>query len=72
MIPGNHDDRPALRKVFPEFFSADAHWLTFAVDCGNWRVVGLDSQITGKVDGALSADQLEWLDDELKQHPSLT
>ena len=68
VIPGNHDDRPALRKVFPEFFSADAHWLTFAVDCGNWRVVGLDSQITGKVDGALSADQLEWLDDELTQH----
>ena len=22
VIPGNHDDRPALRKVFPEFFSA--------------------------------------------------
>ena len=38
----------------------DAHWLTFAVDCET-GVVGLDSQITGKVDGALSADQLEWL-----------
>lgn len=69
LIPGNHDDRPALRKIFPEFFSADAQWLTFAVDCGNWRVVGLDSQVTGAVHGALSAEQLKWLDDELSHHP---
>jgi 3',5'-cyclic-AMP phosphodiesterase len=68
-IPGNHDDRDLLRACFgPEPAPAGAP-VCVAVRCGALRVVGCDSTIPGREDGALGADQLGWLDQTLGEQP---
>jgi 3',5'-cyclic-AMP phosphodiesterase len=68
-IPGNHDDRDLLRARFgPEPAPSGAR-VWFAVNCGELRVVGCDSTRPGREDGALGADQLDWLDQTLREHP---
>jgi 3',5'-cyclic-AMP phosphodiesterase len=68
-IPGNHDDRDLLRACFgPEPAPAGAR-VCFAVQCGALRVVGCDSTIPGREDGALGPAQLGWLDQTLGEQP---
>ena len=64
LVPGNHDDRELLRSVFADRAPAEGP-LTFAFDAGDWRVLGLDTHVPGRVSGRLEAEQLDWLDDEL-------
>lgn len=69
IIPGNHDDRSNLRKAFPECFPNNEGPLTFTLTAGAWRIIGLDSQVTGEVKGAIDADQLNWLKTHLDNGP---
>jgi Icc protein len=70
IIPGNHDDRGNLRKVFPEFFPANEDPLTFTLMAGAWRIIGLDSHLPAKVNGLIDADQLNWLKLQLASDPN--
>jgi Icc protein len=44
--------------------------LTFSVQLGGWRLIGLDSHIPGEVAGRIDPDQFDWLRAELAGHSS--
>ena len=71
VIPGNHDDRSLLHDVItlPTMSSEDApDSICFSHQLGDWRLIGLDTQVPGSVHGTLSERQQEWLQCELEQH----
>ena len=70
IIPGNHDDRDNLRAVFPELFAGNQDTLNFDLSAEGWRVIGLDSQVTGEVFGRVDGEQLAWLKTELATTPN--
>ncbi len=57
---GNHDEPASMQAVCTASRRMDP-----LVDCGNWRIIVLDSSITGSVPGRLAADQLALLDSAL-------
>ena len=62
VIPGNHDDRGALRAAFgPDGDGPMCH----ATDCGDLRILACDTLVPGHPEGGLDAAQLAWLDAEL-------
>ena len=69
LVPGNHDNREHLRRAFRGRTPVEGP-LTFAFDTGEWRVIGLDTHVPGKVSGRLGPDQLGWLDAELAAEPA--
>ena len=70
LLPGNHDNRPFIRQVFPELVIDDSSHVCFSVEAGNWQLIGLDSHVPGEVAGQLDAAQLDWLAGELEDHSS--
>lgn len=67
-VPGNHDDRTGMRRVFP--------WLPpggpddpirQVVDLDQLRIVTLDTTVPGEHGGRLGEDQLDWLDRVLQE-----
>ena len=67
-LPGNHDDRGALRGNFDIPGVADEP-ARYSVDLGPLRLVLLDSTVPGLDSGAFEGDQLAWLDAELAKAP---
>lgn len=67
VIPGNHDERTALRLAFGDhgYLPRGDGRLYYAVGCHALRLVALDTVVTGADGGALDAPQLEWLDEVL-------
>lgn len=70
VIPGNHDDREAMRRAF----GADGYLpgqgpLHYVVDAGPVRIVALDTLVPGAPGGRLDADALAWLDQTLAAAP---
>lgn len=73
VLPGNHDDRRALRRHFG-LPGAGGEPVQYSVDLGPARLVVLDTIRPGEDSGALDAARLEWLDAELvaaPEHPTL-
>ena len=70
IVPGNHDNRAALRRVFPAATDLIGDRVGFRVARGDWLVIGLDSQLTGEDAGELGSGQLAWLDDRLAVEPA--
>jgi Icc protein len=70
IVPGNHDNRAALRRVFPVATEEIGDHVGFRVERGEWLVIGLDSQLTGEDAGELGPGQLAWLDDRLAVDPA--
>lgn len=68
LLPGNHDDRALMRRVFPELTGEERAPLTFSQSLDGWRLIGLDTLLDGSVEGDLENEQLVWLRDELKKH----
>lgn len=69
-IPGNHDDRDAMRDAFRSegYLPADGRFLQFVIeDDYPLRIVGLDTLIPGEGGGELCSERLEWLDRTLAQ-----
>lgn len=62
-LPGNHDDRSLLAKVF----SGSPAGAGIAAVHGSWQVLCLDSSVPGRVEGVLASEQLDWLERELAQ-----
>ncbi|MDH3282251.1 MAG: 3',5'-cyclic-AMP phosphodiesterase [Gammaproteobacteria bacterium] len=61
-IPGNHDDRDMMGHVLP----ADMVRMDEPVRLDDWRILLLDSVVTGAVHGAVSDDDLEKLESRLR------
>lgn len=70
LMTGNHDDRAALRAVFPDhrYLGRDG-FVQYAVDDWPVRLVALDTLIPGQGGGALCDERLAWLDAELGRVP---
>lgn len=70
VLPGNHDDRDALRAAFPEHdYLPRAGFIQYAADYGPLRLVALDTVIPMRSDGELCAARLAWLDRTLAAAP---
>ena len=67
LMPGNHDDRDALRAEFPEhaYLRETSPHIQYAFDAGPLRVLALDTTVPGEDGGALDAARLAWLEAEL-------
>jgi 3',5'-cyclic-AMP phosphodiesterase len=68
VLPGNHDDRRALRRHFG-IPGEDAQPVQYAADLGPLRLVVLDSKRAGEDRGELDADRLAWLETTLAAAP---
>jgi 3',5'-cyclic AMP phosphodiesterase CpdA len=68
VLPGNHDDRDALRRHF-DLPGAVGTPVQYTVELGPLRLVVLDSTRPGEDRGELDADRLSWLDAELTGAP---
>ena len=65
LMPGNHDDRAALRRAFPEhdwLQQSGEAFLQYAVDLGGLRLIALDTSVTKAPHGELGPAHLAWLD----------
>lgn len=61
LVPGNHDDRVAIRQVFPEIPGTGQEMISFRQELGPWQLIGIDTQVPGETEGELSAEQLTQL-----------
>jgi 3',5'-cyclic AMP phosphodiesterase CpdA len=68
VLPGNHDDRAALRRHFA-LPGADAEPVRYSVGLGPLQLVALDSTIPGADAGSLDSGQLAWLEQALAAEP---
>jgi 3',5'-cyclic AMP phosphodiesterase CpdA len=74
LLPGNHDDRDALRAAFPDhaYLRQTASYIQYAVDAPPLRLIALDTTIPRESGGALDVDRLAWLEarlDESRDRP---
>lgn len=71
LIPGNHDDRSALRAAFPdhEYLGQDPDFVQFVIEDFPVRLVFLDTLDPGRDGGFLDDARLEWLEARLAQAP---
>jgi 3',5'-cyclic AMP phosphodiesterase CpdA len=70
VLPGNHDDRDALRRHFGVPGEAGEP-VRYSVDLGPLRLVVLDTTRPGEDPGTLDVEQLDWLDSELAAAPEM-
>jgi 3',5'-cyclic-AMP phosphodiesterase len=68
VLPGNHDDRAALRRHFA-VPGADDEPIQYSAELGPLRLVAIDTTRPGENPGALDEERLGWLDDELAAAP---
>lgn len=69
LLPGNHDDRAALREAFSGHrYLPAGEKLHYAVKVGGLQLIMLDTVVPGEDGGALDAAQLAWLEGGLAQH----
>jgi 3',5'-cyclic AMP phosphodiesterase CpdA len=71
LIPGNHDDRDALRKVFggTSWLPATGDFLHHVIDDQEVRIICCDSVIVGKLSGEMCPERLTWLEARLSEAP---
>ena len=70
LIPGNHDERGALKAAFPahRYLSTGGEFLHYAVALDGIRLIGLDTVVPGEGGGLLCAARLRWLEEQLDAH----
>ena len=70
-IPGNHDERGAMRAAFADcrFLPQDGDFLQYVVDDWPVRLIALDTVIPKKTGGELCDRRLAWLDAQLAAAP---
>lgn len=64
-VPGNHDDTDYIKNVFPEFHIQ--HQKHMVLD--HWQIIMLDTKKLNAVEGHMSDDQLDLLEESLSGHP---
>jgi 3',5'-cyclic AMP phosphodiesterase CpdA len=63
LMPGNHDDRDALRSVFTDhdYLPPGGAFLHYAIDAGPLRLIALDTVVPGRAGGLMCEQRIEWL-----------
>ena len=71
IVPGNHDDRAVLAKVFGPKHCAttEAGFLDYVIEGFPLRIIALDTLDVGKAGGCVGAVQLDWLRKQLDAVP---
>ncbi|MGE0760644.1 MAG: phosphodiesterase [Pirellulaceae bacterium] len=69
VVPGNHDNRSAMRAVLPECLRAHGERNVFIERQSGWRIIGLDSHVPGELAGSLGPEQRNWLARVLAEAP---
>jgi Icc protein len=71
LIPGNHDDRGNLRKVFAHhaYLFSDGRFVQYAVEDWPVRLLALDTLVPGQSGGRLCGQRLAWLEARLAEAP---
>jgi 3',5'-cyclic-AMP phosphodiesterase len=71
LIPGNHDLRAPLRKVFRDhaYFPRDGSSICYCIEQHTVRLIGLDTVNEGMEGGTLYDEQLAWLERMLVMAP---
>lgn len=71
-VPGNHDDRDAMRAALAAAgYLPPRGFLHYAVEHGPLRIVGLDTVVAGHGGGELCAERLDWLEARLGERPAM-
>lgn len=75
LLPGNHDHRTTLRKVFPDHAYLFDHGdgeapIHYAMAAGPLRLVGFDCTVPGQPGGRVEPEGLAWLDATLAGAPA--
>jgi len=69
-IPGNHDERSAMRAAWQDFgYLPQKGFLHFALEDYPLRLIGLDTVVPGESGGELCAERLTWLAETLARQP---
>jgi len=70
LIPGNHDERGALRAAFPEHsWMRGRERIEYVIDTHPLRIVALDTVIPGESGGQVLPESMAWLDEQLATAP---
>lgn len=71
LMPGNHDDRDALRAAFPDhpYLRETRGFIQYAIDAPPLRLLALDTVVPGASGGELDAARLAWLEARLAEAP---
>ncbi len=71
LIPGNHDEREALRRAFPQhaYLRDGGERIEYVIDHHPLRIVALDTVIPRASGGELAEASLVWLDRVLAEAP---
>ena len=67
MVPGNHDRRDAFREAFPDHPAMSDGFVQFVIEDHPVRLIGLDTVVPGRSEGALCERRLAFLEDALDQ-----
>lgn len=68
VIPGNHDDREAMRSAFSDHaYLPEVGELSWVIEEFPLRLIGLDSLMPGQTGGRLGQDGLDWLEARLDE-----
>jgi 3',5'-cyclic AMP phosphodiesterase CpdA len=68
VLPGNHDERAAIRRAF-DLPGSGAEPVGYTAAAGPLRLVALDTTIPGEDEGELGPERLAWLAAELAAEP---
>lgn len=68
LMPGNHDNRQALREAFSAhaYLRAATPWMQYVVQLPGLRLLMLDTSVPGAEHGSLGEGRLAWLQNELE------
>jgi 3',5'-cyclic AMP phosphodiesterase CpdA len=71
LIPGNHDEREALREAFPEhaYLGQWDPFVQYAIEDWPVRILALDTVIPGASGGTLCSERIAWLAARLEEQP---
>jgi 3',5'-cyclic AMP phosphodiesterase CpdA len=71
LIPGNHDDRDALRAAFPDhaYLRQSPRYIQYAIEDYPLRIVAADTLVPGETGGDLCEERLARLDRALGEAP---
>ena len=69
-VMGNHDDRVAFRKVFPNLpYMPDEGFVQYVLEDYPLRIITLDTLVDGESYGNIDAERLTWLEAQLAANP---